>query len=47
MIDKLDLLIKLICIVSSIACAVYAMLGHDPIESLLFAILFYMWGRDG
>jgi len=47
MTENLESWVKLICSLGSITCAIFAMVGIDTTNNILFAILFYMWGRDG
>jgi|AKVG01.1.fsa_nt_gi Mor family transcriptional regulator len=47
MTKNLEPWVKLLSSVASILFAVIAAAGIDTTNNLLFAILFYMWGRDG
>jgi len=47
MTEKLEPWVKLLSSVASIFFTIIAALGIDTTNNLLFAILFYMWGRDG
>lgn len=47
MTKNLDPWIKLLSAIASIIFAGLAAFGVSPVENLLWAMLLYMWGREG